>query len=283
MKKLILISFILLITGITNINAQVIRGQRDHIENLPNFDKKTLRFGFYLGMNNNSYKISYIPQENLWPDPPYTNKPKDLFVSVDASLGFNLGFVIDYRLHKNINLRFEPGLMSNTKTLTYFIDTDFYKDVPAPDGWEPGQSHVYPRIENSNPIRDISSTYLHLPLLLKFSTNRYKNIRPYVIGGASYDYNFSSNEKNSKDNYDGEFRMTSSNFMYEVGIGMDFYFHYFKFSPSIRGIFAINNEIIRDKPNTFTKGNYKIDYPSPWTGPIDYFGTRGVYLNLTFQ
>jgi len=64
--------------------------------------------------------------------------------------------------------------------------------------------------------------------------------------------------------------------MYEVGIGMEFYFYYFKFSPSIRGIFAINNEMVPDSSN-------KTPYSSPWTGPIDYFGTRGVYLNLTFQ
>ena len=281
MKKLFLISLIVFIVGISSADAQVIRGQRDQIENLPNFDKKTLRFGFYLGMNNNSYKISYLDEKD-WASSGPAKDLEDTFVSVDASLGFNLGFVIDYRLHQNISLRFEPGLMSNTKILTYYIDKEFYMDVDDPNGIQ-----VYPYIENNSDIREISSTYLHLPLLLKFSTNRYKNIRPYIIGGASYDYNFSSNETNSKDNYDTEFRMTSSNFMYEVGIGMEFYFHYFKFSPSIRGIFAINNEMIRDNVHHTYKPDPDPDiiwkYPSPWTGPIDYFGTRGIYLNLTFQ
>jgi len=267
MKKLFLISFILLITGITQVNAQVIRGHRDQIENLPNFDKRTLRFGFYLGMNNNSYKISYYDQSGIDGNSPINPIPStDMFASVDASLGFNLGFVIDYRLHQNISLRFEPGLMSNTKTLT-FIN-------PNLDTFDPDGLPIYEGTDIK--VRDLSSTYLHLPLLLKFSTNRYKNVRPYIIGGVSYDYNFSSNETNSKDNYDAEFRMTSSNFMYEVGIGMEFYFYYFKFSPSIRGIFAINNEMVPDSSN-------KAPYSSPWTGPIDYFGTRGVYLNLTFQ
>jgi len=64
--------------------------------------------------------------------------------------------------------------------------------------------------------------------------------------------------------------------MYEVGIGMDFYFYFFKFTPSIRGIFAINNELVRDE-------SHNPPYSSPWTGPIDYFGTRGVFLNLTFE
>jgi len=273
MKKVFLLSLIVLILGISNSYAQVIRGQKDRIENLPNFDKRTLRFGFYLGMNNNSYKISYLAQEE-WINPIPPEKVDDLFVSVDASLGFNLGFVIDYRLHKNISLRFEPGLMSNTKKLT-FINPYLYEGVSDPDGLP-----IYTGTDIKE--REISSTYLHLPLLLKFSTNRYKNIRPYIIGGASYDYNFSSNEKNSKDNYDAEFRMTSSNFMYEVGIGMDFYFHYFKFSPSVRGIFAINNEMVRDNVHKKSPVSGQ-PYSSPWTGPIDYFGTRGVYLNLTFQ
>lgn len=267
MKKIFLISLIVSILGVSILNAQVIRGQKDQIENLPNFDKRTLRFGFYLGMNNNSYKISYYDQSGQDLNSPINPIPStDMFVSVDASLGFNLGFVIDYRLHQNISLRFEPGLMSNTKQLTFInpnLDSSDSNGIPIYTGTDVKS-------------RDLSSTYLHLPLLLKFSTNRYKNVRPYIIGGASYDYNFSSNEKNTKDNYDAEFRMTSSNFMYEVGIGMDFYFYYFKFSPSIRGIFAINNEMVPDSSN-------KAPYSSPWTGPIDYFGTRGVYLNLTFQ
>lgn len=267
MKKLFLISLIVFIVGTSSADAQVIRGQRDQIENLPNFDKRTLRFGFYLGVNNNSYKISYYDQSGSDDSSPINPIPStDMFVSVDASLGFNLGFVVDYRLHQNISLRFEPGLMSNTKKLT-FIN-------PNLDTYDPSGLPIYTGTDIKE--REISSTYLHLPLLLKLSTNRYKNVRPYIIGGASYDYNFSSNEKNSKDNYDAEFRMTSSNFMYEVGIGMEFYFHYFKFSPSIRGIFAINNEMVADSSND-------PPYSSPWTGPIDYFGTRGVYLNLTFQ
>lgn len=267
MKRIFLITLIILILSIPTVDAQVIHGQRDRIENLPNFDKRTLRFGFYLGMNNNSYKISYYDQSGSDGSSPVNPIPNsDMFVSVDASLGFNLGFVIDYRLHQNISLRFEPGLMSNTKTLTFFN--------PNINTFDPDGLPIY--TGTNILLRDVSSTYLHLPLLLKFSTNRYKNVRPYIIGGASYDYNFSSNETNSKDNYDAEFRMKSSNFMYEMGIGMEFYFYYFKFSPSIRGIFAINNEIVPDSSN-------KAPYSSPWTGPIDYFGTRGIYLNLTFQ
>ena len=33
---------------------------------------------------------------------------------------------------------------------------------------------------------------------------------------------------------------------YEIGLGLDFYLFYFKFSPSIRGIFSMQNELIPD-------------------------------------
>lgn len=240
--------------------------QKERIEYLPNFDKRTLHFGYYLGINKNSFEINYFDQktEN---SPVFPTPDQDMFVSVDASLGFNIGFVIDYRLHNNINLRFEPGLMSNAKTIT-FIDPNLYDDFG---------NVLYPT-STTNPVREVSGTYLHLPLLLKLSTNRLNNIRPYIIGGVSYDYNFSSNEKNGKDNFEQEFRMTSSNFMYEVGIGVDFYMYFFKFTPSIRGIFAMNNEMVRDyNPNDYP------EYSSPWTGPIDFLGTRGIFLNLTFE
>jgi hypothetical protein len=133
---------------------------------------------------------------------------------VDVNSGFNVGLIVDLRLHKNLNLRLEPGLVSNTKKLVF--------------------NHLTNSSIPQDSIREIGSTYLHVPFVFKFSTNRYKNIRPYILGGVSYDYNLSSNEMNQEDNSAGEFRMKTHNFMYEIGVGVDFYLYYFKFSPSIR-------------------------------------------------
>lgn len=217
--------------------------QKSKIENLPNFDKKPWNFGYYLGVSKNSFVVDYK-------DSNFSNS----FVEVDEGLGFIIGVLVEKRLHKNVSLRFEPGLMSNTKKL-YFSNNNgsFLTEVDS--------------------VRDVSGTYLHLPLLLKFSTDRYRNIKPYVIGGVSFDYNFSSNENNPDDNRAGEFRTTKINYMYELGIGIDLYLPYFKFSPSLRGIFAINNELVNDSAGP----------ASPWTAPIDRFGTRGVFLKLTFE
>ncbi len=229
-----LLLFVLILT-----QTLFIAQRRQKVEYLSNFDEDPLRFGFYLGLNYNDYAISYKAPEQF----------PDAYVETDPQIGFNLGIVSDLRLNQNLSVRFEPGMMTNNKKL-YFKHLDSKKDS----------------------VRDASGTYLHLPLLLQFSANRIHNIRPYVVAGLAYDYNFASNFNNPDDNYSGEFRMTKNNFMYELAVGMDFYFYYFKFSPSLRGVFAINDEMKEDdNPN------------SPWTKPIDYFGTRGIFLQLTFQ
>ncbi len=212
--------------------------QSERIEKLPTFDNKKLHYGFYLGVNQNDFKLnlrnSTIPNADI---------------TVSPTAGFNVGLIADLRLHKNLNLRFEPGLVTNSKRI-YFNHLSIPRDS----------------------VREVGSTYLHVPLLLKFSTDRYKNIRPYVLAGISYDHNFSSNEANQDDNSAGEFRMKTHNFMYEVGVGIDIYLYFFKFSPSIRGVFAINNEVkYDDNPN------------SQWTAPINYMGTRGVFLTFAFE
>ncbi len=231
MKK-VFVATILCFFILNNSTAQ----KRDIVQYKQNWDKQIVYWGYYLGINKKAFKISYLNP--------------DTFINVTSSSGFEVGLIGDLRLHKNISLRLEPGLSSNTKTLEFT------------------------NIEGNDNVRtrEVNGTYLRIPLLLKLNTDRLNNMRPYVVGGVSYDFNFSSNQDNPNDNLDGEFRMKKNNFMYEVGVGVDLYLPYFIFSPSIRGVFAINNELVRDN-----------DPNSQWTGNIDYFGTRGIFIKFAFH
>ncbi len=215
--------------------------QRKNVDNLPNFDEPKIHYGFYLGVNKNDFKVNYRP----------SNFPTNV-VEIKPTAGFNVGLIADLKIHKNINLRFEPGLISNSKVI-------YFNNNPS-------------LLTERDSVREVGSTYLHLPLVLKFSTDRWNNVRPFVLAGVSYDHNFSSNQDNSDDNLSGEFRMKTTNFMYELGVGIDIYLAFFKFSPSIRGVFAMNRELIDDNNSN-----------SPWTSPINIFSTRGVFLNFAFE
>lgn len=212
---------------------------KERLANLENFDKKVLTWGYFLGFNSYDFKFDYIDQ--------YSDSNTDILV--EKSLGFNVGLVGDMRLSEYVNLRLEPGLYFTQRDLTF-----------------PNFS------EKKDYFRDTQATYIHVPLLLKISTKRLNNIKPFIIGGISTSLNLSSNEKHPDDNRQGKFRMTSSTNYYELGFGIDFYLFYFKFTPSIRGVFAMSDELVRDN-----QGN------SPWTGNIDKMSSRAIFVNFTFQ
>jgi len=218
--------------------AQIASAQlfsKERLSNLENFDNRFLTWGYFLGFNNYDFKFEY---ENQTTD-----------VIVEGKGGFNVGLIGDMRINKYLNLRLEPGL--------YFAQRNL----------------IFPGLEEEiDFLREVKSTYIHIPLLLKISTKRLNNIKPFIIGGFSTSLNLSSNDKNPQDNLAGEFRMKKNTFYYELGFGIDFYLFYFKFTPSIRGVFAFNDELIRDE-----------DPNSPWTGNINKMRSRGVFINFTFQ
>jgi hypothetical protein len=203
------------------------------ISNLQNFDQKKIHFGYYIGLNNYNYKLDYLNNPN-------SNER----INIENSFGFSVGLIGDLKLRKNLNLRFEPGLKTNKLNV------------------------LYP----NNEEREIKSTYIQLPLLLKYSAKRYNNIRPYVLGGLSTSFNLSSNQDNPQDNSSNVFRVKTNTFYYELGFGIDFYLQYFKFSPSIRGVFSLKNELIPDNTST-----------SIYTGNIDKMSTRAIFINFSFH
>ena len=233
------ISIILLLLICHSASAQLFSKER--IKNQENFDKQFLTWGYYLGFNSYDFKFNY--NQDL----------KDILVK--TSIGFNVGLIGDMRLNNHFNLRFEPGLYISQRDLQY------------------DESYFYGTMLNDSQLtREVKSTYIHFPLLLKVSTKRLNNFKPFVVGGFSTALNLSSNEKNPDDNKVGQFRTKTNMLFYEVGFGIDFYLEWFKFTPSIRGVFALNDEVVKDA-----------EPDSPWTGNIASMKTRGVFVNFTFQ
>lgn len=239
MKKIVVL--ILLVIAI---HAQAQKSNRifsrDPIINLENFQKQQLYFGFYLGFNAYDFKIDY--------------KTVAEDIQVKTSTGFNVGLVADLKLQEYIRLRFEPGLHYTTRSLQF--PASYFPTTPTP----------------SDMLREVNSTNLHFPLLLKFLSLRTGNVRPYLLGGVSATLNLSSNSKSIDDNYEERFRVKPWTTNYEIGFGIDVFSEYFIFSPSIRGVFGINDELIRDN-----------DPNSPWTGNVESMKTRAVFINFTFH
>lgn len=233
--KNILILFGLLILASPKSNAQF---GKDPILNLQNEDLKFLNWGYYLGFNQYDFQFEY--KDDVGRD-----------ILVDKSFGFNVGLIGELRINEFLDARFEPGLLYTARTLGF------------PDS----------RLETaSEKIREVRSTYIRFPLLLKASTRRLGNWKPFIVGGIYTSMNLGSKEDSLDDNSSGEFRMKQNVYGYELGFGIDFYTEYFKFSPSIRGVFALTDELVPDN-----------DPNSPWTGNINAMRTRGIFINFTFE
>ena len=205
--------------------------------NLPNFDEKDLRFGYFIGTNQYDYKIIY--KEN-----------QEYPISVERSNGLNVGLIGELKLNKNLRLSFEPGLHSNNKKLIFNERRNFtnYNDT----------------------LWTIKSNNIHFPLLLKYSSKRLNNLRPYLKGGIAASINLSEIESTLENYSIDNFEFAKFNMFYELSFGIDFYLRYFKFSPSIRGIFSFKNEL----PDGITD--------NPWTGNLKKMFTRAVFINLSF-
>lgn len=211
---------------------------KDPIINLENFDKQRVYWGYYLGFSTFDFKTDFK-----------TNPTPGQNIEVKGHTGFNVGLVGVLRLHEYVELRFEPGLYYASRTINYSQFTN------ERDG-----------------VREVKATYIDFPLLLKFSSLRTGNVRPYLVGGVSTTLNLSSNSKSEDDNLMQKFRVKAWTQNYTMGFGIDLYFEYFKFSPSIRGVFGFGNELIPDN-----------DPNSPWTGNIQSLKTRAFLINFTFH
>lgn len=218
-----------------NAHAQYGIFSKNPLINMETFQKQRVHWGYFLGANTFDFKFDYqaVAEE----------------VKVENTFGFNVGLVGNLRINDYFDLRFEPGLYYSERNLTF-------PNIPNP----------------TQAFREVKSTYINFPLLLKISSQRTGNVKPYLIGGVSTTLNLASNSKALDDNFSGRFRVNEWTYNYEMGFGIDIFTEHFIVSPSIKGIFGFGNELIPDNnPN------------SPWTGNIVNMRSRGVAINLTFH
>jgi hypothetical protein len=140
MKRLLYI--ILLLLSVENYAQSKGIFSKDPILNLENWNKQRVYWGYFLGFNSYDFKFAY-------------NDTQETDILVKSTTSFNVGLVGDLRLQEYLDLRFEPGLFYTQRNLTF-----------------PGF------IKEKDYLREVKSTYLHFPLLLKYSALRTGNITP---------------------------------------------------------------------------------------------------------
>jgi hypothetical protein len=200
--------------------AQTTMGKRSRwaSRNNPNYDNRKLTYGFLIGVHSSTFKVKYSDR--------FVSQQFDSVHSVIPgwSGGFSLGFIVNYRLDDQVDIRLTPKV-------------GFYENKV---------SYLY---TDKTPREDLllESTMVEFPILLKYKSQRRGNIRMYMIGGVTPAIE-ASGKKNGKNGESLE--ITNSNLSLEGGFGFDLYYPLFKFSPEIRFSHGLFN-ILDNKDNVY--------------------------------
>ena len=194
--------------------------QRRQVMNLPKYDRARIHFGFVLGLNISKFRVD--PVENLRIlDTVYSIVPK-------ATSGLNLGIVSNLKLGEHWDFRFIPALAFTQRDLEYNM---IYTD---------------PKYSEESITKQVESTYLEFPFLLKFKSTRIDNYRIYVLAGWKYAIDMVSQAKVlAKDKE--IIKLNKHDYGYEIGVGADFYMTYFKFSPELKMYNGVTNLLVQDE------------------------------------
>ena len=137
------------------------------------------------------------------------------------SPGFCVNGLVDLRLNEYFSVRFTPGLYFGNREVT-MVNTA--------------------NSEDSRLKQNLKSTFVVLPIDLKFAGQRYRNCRPYLVGGLMPAFDVSK----KRTDY---IKLKSADLYLEVGFGCDFYLPYFKLNPEIKFCFGLTDVIQHDRPD----------------------------------
>lgn len=210
------------------------------IQHKPYIDLRPMHFGIAVGMNLQD--IEFETEAPIVSDADRWNT------------GFSVGVLADMRLSNTLNLRIVPTMHFGAKHLTLhkLDETDTYGN---------------PRTET----QDLKNTYLSVPVDLKFSAQRWNNIRPYMLAGVNGMVNLTNKSQEIV-------QLQRTDLMLEVGLGCDLYLPFFKLAPELKFCYGLGNRI--DKSHV---ADIKDDYKKTYANSIKSGHTKMIVLTFYFE
>lgn len=221
------------------------------ILNRPDYDLGSpWRFGFSVGINFMDFDITNSNQ----PEYDTDGLPFQYFANVNiVNPGFNVNVLCDLRLSDNFSIRFLPGYALGQRDVNFFVV----------------KSDGIPRYETT---MKLESSFIELPLGVKYASHRYCNVRPYLYAGGDCRIDIAA-FKRMKVEEGVLIRLAKTDVYYEVGVGIDFFFTHFKFSTELKWSVGIL-DAISDK---------YADGAENYRNAIERLQSRIVTLNFHFE
>ena len=215
---------------------------RDGI-NLPDHDEKNIHFGINLGANRSHFNFTHHPY--------FLQQDSVMVVESINSTGLNLAWLVDFRLSNHFNLRTFPlDLTFTEKAFEYNLT---YPDIPG--------------VEEKVTQKKVQSISLTLPIQIKFSSDRIKNFKVYMMGGGKVELDLAANAGQKAANL---IKLKRFDYGVEAGLGFHFYFEYFVLTPELKMGWGLGNLHSRDVNLKFSN-------------VIDQINSRTISFSLTVE
>ena len=214
--------------------------QERKVQNKPYIDYRRLHYGFFIGIHAQDMEIAN--------NGVVTEEGEAWFADIaDYNPGFSVGVLADVRLGNYMSLRAIPTM--------HF-----------------GQNTIIFREQNSGETsrQSVKTTYIALPVHLKFAAERFNNYRPYVTAGVSPMWNLTVKKRQ-------QLLFNRFDCMVEVGFGCDFYMPFFKLIPELKFSFSPLNVINKNR-NDLLDANYM-----KFTQSVDGVTSKMITLSLYFE
>lgn len=188
------------------------RRLNDKLENRPYADLRPWHLGFSIGTHVEDLRFThngFITEEGeQWRADQVNYQP-----------GFSVTGLVALRLNTYFSLRFAPGMMFGSRDI-------HFREVAT----------------GATQRQNIKSTFVVLPLDLKFAAARVRNARPYISAGVMPAFDVAKKHTDL-------LKLKSSDFFLSVGLGCDFYLPYFKFIPEIKFCLGLPDMLQHDRPD----------------------------------
>ena len=214
--------------------------QERKVQNKPYIDFRRLHYGFFVGVHL---------QDMEFENNGYVTENGETWYADIASYnpGFSVGVLADLRLNTYLSLRAIPTM--------HF-----------------GQNSVTFREQKSGEIskQSIKTTYIALPVHVKYSAERFNNYRPYITAGVSPMVNLTVKKQQ-------QLLLRNFDLMIEIGFGCDFYLPFFKLIPELKFGFS-PLDVLRKEREDLLDANYM-----KFTQSVDRVASKMITLSLYFE
>lgn len=223
---------------------QSLSAQERKVQNRPYIDMRRWHYGFLFGLHVQDLEFTNNGYIHTLED----GTQESWFADVAAySPGFSVGVLGELYLTQYLALRFVPTM--------HF-----------------GDKQVYFREQLGGEVSTqiIKSTYLSLPVDVKYAAQRFNNYRPYLVAGLAPMIDLTVKKQKA-------LLVHNLDLALEVGFGCDFYLPFFKLIPELKFCFGLTDLLVKKRDDLIDKNLLK------YTQSLDGASSRMMVLTLYFE